>query len=382
MKIVYCLNSIRGLGGIQRVTAIKANALAEIEGNIVYVVVTDNWEKHQLVQCLSSKVNFINLYINYYADDYKSGFHRFISNLRVFRHFKRLQKVISEIEPDILVSVGQSEKYIIPFLRTKAVRIREIHFNSNYREYTYKSKFAVNILQYVDFHLFSKLYDKYVLLTEEDKKLNFPSDSNFVYMYNPSTFQVKDSIDCTKRGHYVIAVGRLSLQKNFQSLLRAWAIVAESVKDWKLVILGEGPERKKLESLVDLLGINESVLLKGYSNEVDKELEHASIFVLSSIYEGFGLVILEAMSKGLPVVSYTCPYGPRDIIKDGKSGFLVPLNNEKMLAERIVRLIKDKELRVTMGSEALRRVRDFDISVIVKQWMDLFKREIEAKSCK
>lgn len=363
-------------------TAIKANALAEIEGNIVYVVVTDNWEKHQLVQCLSSKVNFINLYINYYADDYKSGFHRFISNLRVFRHFKRLQKVISEIEPDILVSVGQSEKYIIPFLRTKAVRIREIHFNSNYREYTYKSKFAVNILQYVDFHLFSKLYDKYVLLTEEDKKLNFPSDSNFVYMYNPSTFQVKDSIDCTKRGHYVIAVGRLSLQKNFQSLLRAWAIVAESVKDWKLVILGEGPERKKLESLVDLLGINESVLLKGYSNEVDKELEHASIFVLSSIYEGFGLVILEAMSKGLPVVSYTCPYGPRDIIKDGKSGFLVPLNNEKMLAERIVRLIKDKELRVTMGSEALRRIRDFDISVIVKQWMDLFKREIEAKSCK
>lgn len=382
MKIVYCLNSIRGLGGIQRVTAIKANALAEIEGNIVYVVVTDNWEKHQLVQCLSSKVNFINLYVNYYADDYKSGFHRLISNLRVFRHFKRLQKVISEIEPDIIVSVGQSEKYIIPFLKTKAVRIREIHFNSNYREYTYKSKITVNILQYVDFHLFSKLYDKYVLLTEEDKNSNFPSDDKFVYMYNPSTFKVKDNICNAERSKYVIAVGRLSLQKNFQSLLRAWAIVVKSVKDWKLVILGEGPERKRLESLVDSLGINESVLLKGYSNEVDKELEHASIFVLSSIYEGFCLVILEAMSKGLPVVSYTCPYGPKDIIKDGKSGFLVPLNNESILAERIIRLIKDPELRVTMGNEALRIMRDFDISVIVKQWMDLFKREIEAKSCK
>lgn len=382
MKIVYCLNSIRGLGGIQRVTAIKANALAEIEGNIVYVVVTDNWEKHQLVQRLSDKVNFINLSINYYADDYKSGFHRLVSNLRVFRHFKRLQKVISEIDPDILVSVGQSEKYIIPFLRTKAVRIREIHFNSNYRQYTYKSKITVNILQYVDFHLFSKLYDKYVLLTEEDKNLNFHSDDKFIYMYNPSTFQVKDCIDCTKREHYVMAVGRLSRQKNFQSLLRAWAIVTKSVKDWKLVILGEGPERKNLESLVGSLGINESVLLKGYSNEVDKELEHASIFVLSSIYEGFALVILEAMSKGLPVVSYTCPYGPKDIINDGQNGFLVPLNDEKMLAERIIRLVNNPELRATMGSKALLRVKDFDISVIVKQWMELFEREIKDKNCK
>lgn len=141
MKIVYTINSIRGLGGIQKVTLLKANALADIPQNKVYIIVTDDWKNHPLLHELSAKITFFNLQINYYKDDYKSKFHQIISNFKIINHYLNLQKVISQISPDIIISVGQSEKYIVPLLHTNAIKIREIHFNSNYRCYTYKLEF-------------------------------------------------------------------------------------------------------------------------------------------------------------------------------------------------------------------------------------------------
>ena len=187
MKIVYCLNSIRGLGGIQKVTVVKANALAEIYGNEVYIIVTDNWKEHVLVEEISPKVHFINLEVNYYKDDYKSRLHQIKSNLRIFRHYFRLQKQINQIKPDVIISVGQGEKYIIPWLRTKAVKIREIHFNSAYRHYTYSKKWVAKLLDFVDYKLNARGYDKIVLLTKEDKETNFPDNDKFTYVHNPLT---------------------------------------------------------------------------------------------------------------------------------------------------------------------------------------------------
>lgn len=117
MKIVYSINSIRGLGGIQRVTLLKANALVEIPQNEVYIIVTDNWMNHPLIHDLSPKIHFINLQINYYKDDYKSKLHQIISNFKIINHYFKLQRTISQIKPDIIISVGQSEKYIVPLLR-------------------------------------------------------------------------------------------------------------------------------------------------------------------------------------------------------------------------------------------------------------------------
>lgn len=151
MKIVYSINSIRGLGGIQKVTLLKANALAEIPDNDVYIIVTDNWMNHPLIHELSPKIHFVNLKINYYKDDYKSRLHQILSNFKLIKHYFKLQKAISKIKPDIIISVGQSEKYIVPLLRTKAIKIREIHFNSNYRNFTYKSKKWAKFLNFLDY---------------------------------------------------------------------------------------------------------------------------------------------------------------------------------------------------------------------------------------
>ena len=359
MKIVYCLNSIRGLGGVQKVTLIKANALAKIAGNEVYVIVTDNWKEHVLVEEISPKVHFINLEVNYYKDDYKSRLHQIKSNLRIFRHYFRLQKYINQIKPDVIISVGQGEKYIIPWLRTKAVKIREIHFNSTYRHYTYGKDWIAKLLDFVDYKLNARGYDKIVLLTKEDKETNFPDNDKFTYVHNPLTLERSSYSVC--REHTVVSVGRLELPKDFESLIRAWQFVHKAAPDWKLNIWGEGSRRPYLTHWIKELRLEDCVFLQGYTKDVHAKLEESSIFVLSSLYEGFGLVLLEAMACGLPVVSFACPFGPRDIIQEGVNGFLVEGRSESDLAERIIRLIQSQELRERMGKAALKRTKDFDI---------------------
>lgn len=378
MKIIYCINSIRGLGGIQRVTLVKANALAEVVGNQVYLIVTDNWPYHKLIHEISDKITLIHLPINYYADDYKSKFQSLISNIKIFKHWRLLQKAINQIKPDVIVSVGQSEKYILPFLRTKAIKIREIHFNSNYREFTYQTQWIGKLIQFLDLKINTRGYDKVILLTEEDKKDNFANNKKFTAIHNPLTTRELEYYK-KRETKNVIAVGRLVLQKNFISLIRAWALIATQIPDWHLNIIGEGPERERLQNEIKQLHLEESITLKGFSNEVDKELEQSSISVITSVYEGFGLVILEAMAMGLPVISYTFPYGPRDIIENGTNGFLVPNQDEQVLSARILDLAQNEELRNRMGEAALKRIHDFDISLIIPKWMTLFKNEIQLK---
>lgn len=370
MKIVYAINSIRGLGGIQKVTLLKANALADIPQNKVYIIVTDNWMNHPLIHELSAKITFINLQINYYKDDYKSKLHQIISNFKITKHYLKLQKTISKINPDIIISVGQSEKYIVPLLHTSAVKIREVHFNSNYRNLTYKSKITSKILNFIDFKIMSKGYSKIILLTKEDKDTFFPNNNKYTYIHNPVVLPKSNNnhID----SNYVIAVGRLSTQKDFISLIKAWNIVHKASPNWKLKIVGEGPERSKLEKEIKKLNLGDSILLTGYSNNVKKEMLESSIFVMTSIFEGFPLVLLEAMSYGLPIVTFDYQFGPKDIIKEGINGFLIENRSIENLSKKIILLIQNKQIRENMNYQALIQIKKFELSNIISQWMNLF----------
>lgn len=379
MKIIYSINSIRGLGGIQKVTLLKANELAETPNNHVYIIVTDNWMHHPLTHELSPKIHFINLKINYYKDDYKSRLHQILSNLKLIKHYFKLQKVISRIKPDIIISVGQNEKYIVPLLHTEAIKIREIHFNSNYRNFTYKSKNLANFLNFLDYKIMSKGYDKMVLLTKEDKDTFFPNNNKFIYIHNPVTFKSSNIVHYNINSNYVIAVGRLSTQKDFISLINAWSFVQKECPDWKLKIVGEGSERKNLEEEIKRLNLCNSIVLTGYSNNVKKEMSESSIFVFTSLYEGFGLVILEAMSCGLPPVAFACQFGPKDIITDGRNGSLIYNRDIKSLSEKLIYLIQHPDIRKEMSYQALTRVNDFSLNNIIKKWVALFQTEINMK---
>ena len=169
----------------------------------------------------------------------------------------------------------------------------------------------------------------------------------------------------------VLAAGRLTRQKGFDMLLRAFKQVADEAPDWTLRICGSGRQRARLSRMVAELGLADRVSLPGRVSDMATQMEQASIFVLSSRWEGFPMVLLEAMSKGLPVVSFDCPTGPADIVQDGRTGFLVRAGDVKALAERIEDLIGDDRARQRFGAAAVERAEDFALARIGRLWDQL-----------
>ena len=156
------------------------------------------------------------------------------------------------------------------------------------------------------------------------------------------------------------------------SRISAFRIVAQRHPDWTLKIYGDGSLKDSLQNQINESGLQNNVFLMGFSNDMERALRQSSIFAFSSLVEGFALVIVEAMECGLPVVSYQCPCGPKDIITDGKDGFLVPVNDEQMLAEKICGLIEDENLRHQMAAAAREKALRYRDSSIAEQWMKLF----------
>lgn len=217
-------------------------------------------------------------------------------------------------------------------------------------------------------------------MTMQDKEENFANDDHFSWIWNPSSFEVDDSANIKSlRAHEVIASGRLNFQKDFPALLRAWASLGDKRTDWKLKIIGEGGDMKNLQNLATELGIFDSVVLSGYSSDVAGEMQKASVFAMTSLYEGFGLVIVEAMSCRLPVVSFDTKYGPRDIIRDGVDGFLVENRDEKVFADKLYQLMSDAELREKMAANAEERAKEFDVNKIAARWMEEYRKLMAEK---
>lgn len=378
MKIVYCLNSISHLGGIAVVTIAKANALAEIDGNQIFVCVSD-YSVNELSSRLSPKVTLIDLNINYYKDDWKSKIHVLKGIfLKRRKHQAKLKEVLNRINPDVVVSVGQSEKYMLPRIKGSWKSVRELHFTTNYRRYIstgFLSKTIAKLNNLYDFKWKIRRYDHVVLLTEEDRKVYWNNADNVSVIPNPLT--VRSSVASSLEAKTIISVGRLEKEKNFSSLIRAFALVAEKHSDWTLEIYGEGSQKRPLQDLIEHFGLAKNVFLKRPVYSIENELSKASFFVLTSDFEGFGLVIIEAMACGLPVLSYDCPCGPRNIISDGTDGFLIPLGDEQQLAEKMCSMMEHPELRKEMGKAAIDKSKRYSIEHVVCLWMNLFERLVK-----
>lgn len=381
MKIVYCTDSISYVGGISRVTSCKASALADIEGNEVYIVVTDN--KKGPAFPLNPNVKIIDLNINYFEDDWKGKWY-IIKSIIIKRraHRKKMQEVLNQIMPDVVIAVGTSEKNWLPTtsIASNPIFIRELHYHKHYRKASAKGWFAKFLAFFgdiVDYQWKIRKNDAIVVLTEQDKKENWHLPQ-VVAIANPLTAEVTNESE-PERTNIIITAGRLDSVKNFESLVRAWAIIESKYPDWIVQIWGEGSTRYSIQKQIQDCKIDNRVKLMGQTTDAPSKMKKASIYVSTSIFEGWGLSIVEAMSMELPVVAYDCPYGPGAVITNGKDGFLVPMNEEKMLAEKIELLITNEQKRKEMGKHATLKASQYSPSAIVNQWMNLFTQLLKHK---
>ena len=373
-KIVYCTPALYMAGGVERVLTLKANYFAEYFGYDITIILTEGKDK-PLFYPLSDKVKIINLNIGF-EELWTCSFIKkiFVYLLKQRLYKQMLEQELMRIRPDITVSLLRREINFLTSIKDGSKKIGELHVNrSNYRNFeqgdtnVIKNLFARLWMHNLVSHL--KRLDKLVVLTKEDHN-NWPELKNVLVIPDPLTFSSSTYSPLTEKR--VIAVGRYAYQKGFDLLLRSWSVVEKECPDWMLTIIGQG-ERLQYESLIDKLKIDRArCKLLGPVERIQSEYLSSSLLVMSSRFEGFGMVLVEAMSCGLPVVSFDCPCGPKDIIKDHIDGLLVENGNVEKLADAIIWLIQHPEQHKAMATKATENVQRFRIEKIAEQWKSLF----------
>ena len=381
MKIAYCTDTINRLGGIEVVTLAKANALAALPGTQVWIVVASN-ERSSLTRLY--KANILDLAVRYYENDSKGGYwHALFDYMRKRKiHRQRLEEALNDIQPDVVISTGTSMKFALPKFKLKSnpVLIRELHYSRHYRLETASSLrawFMAFVGEFYDYHISIKKYDKIVVLTEADKSGSWATWDKVVAIPNPITHASDNLSAGTEK--VVVTAGRLAFSKNYVAMINAWRKVVDRHPDWSLHIWGSGAMQATLEQHIKSLGLTDHVILKGFSSTVTDEMAKASLFISTSVSEGFSLATLEAMSVGIPTVVYNCPGGIRYVVKDGETGYLVKMNDEDAFVEKLCALIENEELRKMMGRAALKEAQQYRVEKIVQRWMELFQELLEKK---
>ena len=382
-RIVYCTPALYSAGGVERVVSFKASYFAEQLGYDVTVIVTEG-KGRDCYFPLSDKVKVINYELGFEELWRASFLKKVFLYLTKQRRYKRLLKAeLLRIRPDFTISMLRREINFLTSIHDGSKKIGELHVNrANYRNFetndsnVFKRLFA----QFWMKSLVSKLkrLDQLVVLTDKSKS-SWPELSNVSVIPDPipmnqgdrshDSVQNQGPVPLIRR---VVTIGRYAYQKGYDLLLQAWAEVEKHYPDWSLDIYGMGDQTSYRQLMSDL-GIDaRRCRLNGPVEDVVRTYTDSSVFVLSSRFEGFGLVLVEAMACGLPVVSFDCPAGPDEIITDGVDGLLVPSGDVHALAGKLMTLMADEALRERLGQQARQSARRYEMAAIATQWKDLF----------
>lgn len=373
MKIVYVIASLETSGGTERIVSEKANYLADVFGYDVTIICYDQHENSSNFYFLSDNVEQRQLGLQMYSQ-YRYAYPKRLWKKYVLRsHLKRaLSKVVKEINPDFLIGISHFRADIVCTIDCKTKKIIESHVPRSFIENT-NNKYINDIYKrYYDmryFHVIEKKADMIITLTERDREL-WSEAKRVETIPNFSNLHIDQVCDHKKKR--VITVGRLSKEKGFDRLLVIWKLVVHKHPDWQLDIFGDGDMKNKLELKIKLGNIK-NVTLCGTTNQISKELSKSSICVSTSYYEGFSLVLLEAITHGVPCVAFDCPYGPRTIIEDGKCGYLVENGHIPQFVEKLCTLMENEQLRLEFSKASIERSKFFNIDAIMLQWKKLFE---------
>lgn len=360
-KIVILVDQLNSHGGIERLVAIKANYWATVFNYDVTIISTEQYNK-PLIYELSNKVKFIDLAINYQRE--KSYFSignvlKFVSN--VFQ----IQSYILKQKPDFIVVASHIPiTYFLPFLYRRAKISKEFHF-SKFR--INNSRFKQKVLNFIE----SK-YDNLIVLSQEEK--DFYASKNTIVIPNPIENQILDTdFDILKNQNIAVAVGRFAPVKRLEKMVEIWEQFHKVNHNWKLHIFGTigNDYFKEIEELVVKKKLQDVIIFKGQSNTIQEEISKAKVLLMTSEQECFPMVILEANSVGIPVISFDCPTGPRNIIHQNVDGILVEHNNINNFVNELIKFDSDKDLQKRLSNNSKENAKKYSLELIMNQWNEL-----------
>ena len=380
MKIVYVLKSFAMKAGVERVMSDKMNWLAGHGYEIA--MVTYEQGLHPLAFPLHPSIRHIDLDTRFFSVESFSYPRRLLMIWQMRHQFrKRLQTILDELCPDFLITTTYSIKLIdiILSVKTDACRIIESHVAcyTIKKAFDYKHNFFLHkIAARYDQMMLGKVSkaDCLVTLTNGDATDWGLYSSNVIVIPNPVTYFPENVNYRDGTVHRILCVGRLHEQKGFDLLIDAFELIADRCPGWKIDIYGDGSDKAMLLEKIKLKGLQNRIEIKPPTSNIYNEYILSDFFVLSSRYEGYPLVLNEAMSCGIPCVAFRCKYGPEDAITDGVNGLLVENGNYEDLANKILWMIMHTEDRLRMGYLAREAASRYEKSVIMNLWTDLFEK--------
>ena len=369
MKLLYINDAIAIYGGLERVLVEKINWFVEHAGYEVCLLTT-NQGNHPFSFPVHHDVICRNLNINFHQQYRYTGLKRIQYNLRLHKVFRqRLRKVLLELRPDIIVCTRLVLLWDVVKVKKTIPCIFESHASrcaSFFEGDSWKSRLLVFLMQCAVMKV-----EQVVALTKGDAKEWQKITSKVRVIPNPVHLNDTACVsNCNSKS--IMFVGRFSKQKGIETLLKIWEMVSQRHSDWYLHIYGGyGGKREELFAKINQMP---GVVVHDQTANMINEYKKSSILLLTSIYEPFGLVLPEAMSCGLPVVSFDCPYGPADIITDGKDGFLIKDRDVSAFVDLVCLLIENKKLRENMGQAGVKSSGRYSASNIMPQWMQLLSQ--------
>lgn len=344
---------------MERVLSIKASELADNWKYEVHIITLNNGYLNPFYT-FSSGIQFHDVKVVGNPISYFSAYRKGIKN------------IIKDIEPDVISVCDDGLKgllFTVIFGRKiPVVYERHVSKQIEHREHSSVVSNIWTPIKLLLMNFGAKRFPKFVVLTNGNlKEWNL---NNIVVIPNPLPFN--GSEQSTLINKKVLVVGKQSYQKGYDRLLDIWSLVSKKFPNWTLEVYGKLDESLELELKVKELKIDETIRFNPPVKNIQQKYKEASIYVMTSRFEGFGMVLIEAMSYGVPCISFDCPYGPGDIIKDQEDGFLIENGNIELFADKLICLMRDMKLRKQLGTNGIKNVKRFGVSEIMKEWDVLF----------
>ncbi|AOP44739.2 glycosyltransferase family 4 protein [Edwardsiella piscicida] len=355
-NICFFVGDISRSGGTERVTSVLANFLA-VNGYQVSILSLQCGQKSFFP--LNSNVSVCNIF-----DDAGRGITRLPSVILFLRSFVKKKNIDVFINVESMLSI-----YSIPaFIYLRVRNICWEHFN-------YKIDLGKKVRRVARI-LAACFADDIITLTERDKK--FWLDKCFCKakvnrIYNPVPFSLASDVDIRKK-KIMLAVGRLTYQKGFDLLLKSWSIFCLKRQDWMLRIVGSGEDEEELKKTCNSLGISKFVEFYSNTNNVIEHYSISAFYVMTSRFEGFPMVLLEAQEMGLPIIAFDCDTGPSEIVIENKTGWLIDNNDVSGFSDKVeyaASVYDDDKLYNEMVTCSIDNARKYHLDNIGKKWMRL-----------